>query len=98
MADELEIRHEESDGRGAFFIDVDGKRVALEAYRRVDADNIVITHTEVDDSLRGKGIARRLLDAAVTWARVTGTRVAATCPYVKGQFDKDASIRDVLAR
>lgn len=93
--DELEIRHEESDGRGVFFVELDGKRVALEVYRRSDPNHVVITHTEVDDLLRGRGVARKMLDAAVAWARTTGTRVAATCPYAKAQFEKDPSIRDV---
>ena len=97
MPDEIEIRHEESGGHGSFFVELDGKRVALEAYRRVDDRQIVITHTEVDDVLRGHGVARRLLDAAVAWARSSGTRVTATCPYVLAQFEKDSSIRDVLA-
>jgi len=52
-------------------------------------------HTEVGPRLQGRGVARRLLDAAVAWARETNTRLAATCPYAKAQFAKDASIRDV---
>lgn len=95
--DDLQIRHEETDGRGAFFVDVNGRRVALQTYRRLGPDHVVIDHTQVDDSLRGRGVARRLLDASVVWARSTGTRVSATCPYAKAQFEKDASIRDVLA-
>jgi predicted GNAT family acetyltransferase len=94
--DELQIRQEESEGRGAFVIDAGGKRLALQSYRRVDANHVVIDHTQVDDSLRGRGVARRLLDASVAWARTTGTRMAATCPYAKAQFEKDPSIRDVL--
>jgi predicted GNAT family acetyltransferase len=94
--DELQIRQEESEGRGAFVIDAGGKRLALQSYRRVDGNHVVIDHTQVDDSLRGRGVARRLLDASVAWARTTGTRIAATCPYAKAQFEKDPSIRDVL--
>ena len=94
--DDLQIRQEEAHGRGAFFVDINGERVALQTYRRVDANHVVIDHTQVDDSLRGRGVARRLLDASVAWARTTGTRMAATCPYAKAQFDKDPTIRDVL--
>jgi predicted GNAT family acetyltransferase len=95
--DNLEVRHEEHQGRGAFFIELDGQRVALQTYRRVDENRVVINHTEVDPGLRGVGVARKLLDAAVAWARATGTRLAATCSYAKAQFEKDASIRDVFA-
>ena len=95
MQPELEVRHEESNARGVFFMEQSGKRVAEQVHRRVDEHHIVIVHTEVDPSLQGRGVARRLLDAAVAWARETGTRVRATCSYAKAQFEKDASIRDV---
>ena len=94
--DDLPIRHEENDGRGAFFIEVNGQRVAVQTYRRADDGHVIINHTQVDDSLRGRGVARRLLDASVAWARETGTRIGATCPYAKAQFEKDPAIRDVF--
>jgi len=93
---ELVIKHEESDHRGAFFIEQDGKRVAEMTYSRANASLVIIDHTEVDASLGGKGVARKLLDAAVKWARETHTKVMATCPYALAQFAKDPSIRDVL--
>jgi predicted GNAT family acetyltransferase len=96
--DAMEIRHEEADGRGAFFIEREGQRLAEQTYRRTGPDRVVINHTEVQPNLQGQGIARRLLDRSVAWARETGTRVAVTCPYSKAQFEKDASIRDVLER
>ena len=57
---------------------------------------MIVDHTEVDDALQGMGIARKLLDRTVAWARETGTKIIATCPYAKAQFARDASIRDVL--
>jgi uncharacterized protein len=96
-AETIEVEHAEADGRGAFFVGRGGVRVAQMTYSRTTHDLVIIDHTEVDDSLRGMGVARKLLDAAVAWARETKTRVMATCPYAKAQFEKDESIRDVLA-
>ena len=93
----IEIEHEESDGRGAFFIAREGVHLADMTYTRTDEHRIIVDHTEVADALKGKGVARRLLDALVAWARATGTKVAATCPYALAQFEKDASIADVRA-
>jgi uncharacterized protein len=62
----------------------------------VDEHRVVVVHTGVDESLRGLGIARRLLDSLVAWARETGTRVSATCPYAKRELERDPSIRDVF--
>ena len=95
MATDLDIRHEEAGERGAFYVERDGKRIAEQAYQRLGDRRIVIVHTEVDASLRGHGVARRLLDTVVAWARETQTRVTATCTYAKAQFEKDASIQDV---
>jgi predicted GNAT family acetyltransferase len=91
------IAHAEAGHRGAFFVEQDGVRVAEMTYSRVDAALVIIDHTEVAPSLGGQGIGRRLLDAAVQWARDTGTKVMATCPYASVQFARDPSIRDVLA-
>ena len=82
---------------GEFVFDEGGKRLARMVYKSAGDGKIDIVHTEVDASLKGRGIGRNLLDAAVAWARQTGTKVIATCPYAKSQFEKDASIRDVLA-
>jgi predicted GNAT family acetyltransferase len=93
----LSIAHEESGHRGAFYFEQDGKRLAEMTYSRANASLVIIDHTEVDASLGGKGVGRQLLDAAVKWARETKTKVMATCPFAKAQFEKDPSIRDVLA-
>jgi predicted GNAT family acetyltransferase len=57
-----------------------------------------IDHTEVDESLRGQGIARKLTLAAVDWARKSGVKLVPICPFAKAVFDRDPSIHDVLAR
>jgi uncharacterized protein len=93
----IQIEHSEEDGRGAFFVAREGTRLAQMTYTRSAEDLVIIDHTEVHEKLRGLGVARRLLDAAVAWARSSKTRVIATCPYAHAQFERDASIRDVLA-
>jgi uncharacterized protein len=91
------IAHEELGHRGAFFIEQNGKRLARMTYSRANAALVIIDHTEVDPLLSGQGVGRRLLDAAVAWARETNTKVMATCPFASAQFARDPSIRDVLA-
>jgi uncharacterized protein len=57
---------------------------------------VIIDHTEVPPQLSGRGVGRKLLDAAVAWARQTNTRFKVTCPFANAQFARDATIRDVL--
>jgi predicted GNAT family acetyltransferase len=96
LPSDLPIEHVEKAGLGAFLIRVEGKRLGEMVYKRTGPLAVNIEHTEVDDALRGKGAARKMLDALVAWARETKTVVSATCTYAKGQFEKDPSIRDVL--
>jgi len=92
----VEIEQAEDGDRGAFFVQRQGVRLAVMTYSRVDPKLVIIDHTEVNQALQGLGVARKLLDHAVNWARTTGTKIIATCPYAKAQFEKDPSIRDVL--
>lgn len=91
------ITHEEYGSRGAFFIEQHGRRIAELTYHRTSAGVVNIDHTEVDASLRGQGVARQLLDAAVRWARETHIKFSATCSYAAAQFARDLSLSDVLA-
>ncbi|MBT9464744.1 GNAT family N-acetyltransferase [Hydrogenophaga sp.] len=91
------IEHEDNGSRGAFYIQRNGQRIAEMTYSITRPSLVVVDHTYVDPSLRGHGVARQLQDAMVAWARGTDTKVIPVCSYVKVQFDRDPSIRDVLA-
>jgi uncharacterized protein len=90
-----DITHSEQGNRGVFALDRDGRRVAEMTYLRFDDARVQVDHTYVDPALRGQGVARQLLDAAVAWARQTNTKISATCSYVVVQFARDATLRDV---
>jgi predicted GNAT family acetyltransferase len=90
------ISHLEQGNRGGFYMERGGRRIGELTYRRDDASHVTIDHTEVDVSLRGGGIARRLLDAAVAWARQTNTKIRPRCTYAVVQFARDKTISDVL--
>lgn len=94
---DISIAHEEKNGRGVFHLEKDGQRVGEMSYRRATATQVTIDHTGVMVSMRGQGLARRLLDAAVQWARATQTKIVPDCSYAAAHFARDPSIRDVLA-
>ena len=48
---------------------------------RMSGNRMIITHTEVPDALRGKGIAEQLVAFAVKCARKEGLEVVAECDY-----------------
>jgi predicted GNAT family acetyltransferase len=94
---EHSIEHEDEPSKGAFYIQVAGERAAQMTYSRTNPSLIIIDHTEVHASLSGQGVGRKLLASLVDWVRRSGIKVIPLCPFAKAQFDKDESIRDVLA-
>jgi predicted GNAT family acetyltransferase len=92
----MDIKHVEVSGRGAFLIKRDGERVAEMTYA-VDDDGVMnINHTEVDQSLRGQGVGEQLLEAAAKFARETGKRVRATCPYALKKLSGNETYSDIF--
>ena len=91
------IEHEESGHRGAFFIEEEGKRLAELTYT-VAGTRVILDHTEIDDALRGTGAGKKLVAAAVDWARDEDRRLLPLCPFARSVFDKMPEYSDVLAR
>jgi uncharacterized protein len=93
---ELEIRHEERGDRGAFYVETAAGRLAELTYARTSPQTVVLEHTEVSDALRGRGAGRLLVEAAVEWARRTGTKFVPVCTYARSVFERYPGLRDVL--
>jgi len=75
----------EDNGKGAFFVEEDGKRVA-EMVVSISGSNLTVYHTEVSESLKGKGVSTQLLETMVQYVRDNHLRVIPLCPYVNVQF------------
>jgi len=93
----MEINREESEGKGKFFIEEDGKQLALMTYKKSGAGKIVIDHTEVDESLQGEGIGNDLVEAGVKFARENDLKIVATCPFAEKIIDETPEFQEFLA-
>jgi predicted GNAT family acetyltransferase len=91
------ITHAEDARGGAFSLSIDGREAGELTYSRRGESLVVFQHTGVRPEFEGKGLARKLFDAAVAWARETDTKVMSTCSYSSAQFQRDKSVQDVLA-
>lgn len=101
MSDRMDVPgivREESGSKGAFYAERDGVRLGTLTYSRATPTLVIIDHTDVSDEARGTGLGRRLVDAAVAWARETGTKLMPLCPYARSVFDRDPALGDVLQR
>ena len=89
-----EILHREHHGRGEFYIEREGRRVAELTYS-YNGEAAVVGHTWVDPALRGGKLAPRLVEAAAGWARGAGRKIIPVCPYVRTVFGRSEQYADV---
>ncbi|CAN5387620.1 GNAT family N-acetyltransferase [soil metagenome] len=78
-----------------FELVVDGHR-ALAAYQ-LEGDTIVFTHTIVPKAIEGRGVASKLIRAALDSARDQGLKVVPQCPFVAAYMQRHPETRDLLA-
>lgn len=95
----MEIKREEHKRRGAFYIEGDGGEWAAEmTYTREGERKIVIDHTEVDETLQGKGVGKRLVEEAVKYARENNLLIKPVCSFAKKVLESSEDYEDVLTR
>jgi uncharacterized protein len=75
--DKLEITHNEADH--TFDVWIDGYRSKLDYIQ--DGKNFVITHVGVYPELRGQGIAGKIVEAGLQYAKQNSLRVIPMCSY-----------------
>lgn len=74
---------------------VDG-HLSICEYERADG-RMVFTHTVVPGELRGRGIAEKLVRAALADARAGGSKVVPACSYVAKFIERHKEYQDLLA-
>ncbi len=92
----MEIQREDNGKKGAFFIEDEGNRVAEMTYLFAGDKKFIIDHTEIADTLRGKGIGVQLVDEAVQYARNNQFKILPLCPFAKSVFKKRSEYGDIL--
>ena len=75
-------------GRSAFVIEDETNRLA-EMEFSVKNGVMTVYHTEVAKELKGQGVATRLLDEMVAYARNNKVNVVPLCPFVHAQFKRN---------
>lgn len=94
----MKIKRQEHGTKGAFYIEEGGEWVAEMTYKKEGLRKIVIDHTEVEESLRSKGVGKRMVEAAVKYARNNNLLIKPTCPFVKKVLESSEDYEDVLTR
>jgi Predicted acetyltransferase len=70
---------------------------AVVTFPKVQENMVNIDHTYVDNSLRGQGIAGKLMEETVSQLRENNLKAKLTCSYAVKWFDEHPECSDVLA-
>lgn len=91
----MNITREDSPKGGRYVIVIKGDEAEM-TYSRAGATRIIIDHTGVPDSMRGLGIGKLLVEAAVKDARSEGFKIIPLCPFAKATLDKHTEWQDAM--
>jgi len=80
----MELKKED----GRIYYESEGKLLAEITYFKVKDNIYEINHTFVDESLRGQGIASKLVEEAIEDIRSKNGKITASCSYAKSYLEK----------
>jgi uncharacterized protein len=92
------VQHKKINGKGMFFVEIDGNILAEMIYTMPSAEKMIIEHTEVSEELRGKNVGYQLVHTAVEYARTHHIKIIPLCPFANAVFKKKTEYADVLAK
>ncbi len=92
---EIEITREDTSKGGRYVTIINGDEAEM-TYSRAGATRIIIDHTGVPDSMRGMGVGKQLVAAAVADARKEGFKIIPLCPFAKATLEKHPEWQDVV--
>lgn len=91
----MQISDENGPTGGRYIARLDGVEAEM-TFSRASPQLVIIDHTGVPDSLRGKGVGQALALHAVEAARAGGWKIIPLCPFFKAQAQRHPEWRDVV--
>ncbi|MEM7637817.1 MAG: GNAT family N-acetyltransferase [Pseudomonadota bacterium] len=92
---DIQITREDAANGGRYVTVVDGHEAEM-TYSRAGTSRIIIDHTGVPEALKGRGVGKRLVEAAVKDARAEGFKIIPLCPFAKATLDRTPEWQDVV--
>lgn len=91
----MEIKNELDGNKGAFILRKDDKKIGELEYS-IDNNVINAYHTGVRGEYEGQGLAAKLFDELVKFAREKGYQIIPSCSYIASKFKRNAKEYDDL--
>lgn len=86
-------------GTNKFYIgDNESDPIAELTFKQKDEKTIIADHTFVAEELRGEGVAGKLFEELIAYARRKQVKIIPECPYIQKKMDKTSEYEDVLAQ
>jgi len=76
----------------------EGKTVAEVTFPQISNEEVNVNHTFVDSSLRGQGMAGKLMTALATDLKKNNKKAKATCSYAVEWFEKHPEHNDIYSK
>jgi len=64
---------------------------------QLGGDHVVFTHTGVPSAYQGQGLAARLAEAGLQWARAQGLKVVPACSYIRSYIQRHPEWQNLVA-
>ncbi len=90
---DAKVRHDEEQQR--YVLEINGQALGFAQYHE-EGDRQIFTHTEIDDSLSGKGMGSMLVRKSLDDARQRGKRIVPVCEFIGAYVKKHPDWNDLL--
>lgn len=93
---EFQIKHKETNDTGMFYMEDEAGIISELTYKNRDGV-MMIDHTQTRESMKGNGLASKIVDHTVRYARKNEIKINPICPFVVSKFNEIKAYQDVLA-
>jgi predicted GNAT family acetyltransferase len=90
------IKRNQTGNKGKFYAEEDGDLLGELSYAVSSPDKMILEHTEVNKTIRRKGVGSRLVEHAVAYARANHFKIIPTCSFAKSIIGKRPEWQDLL--
>ncbi|MGO1585646.1 MAG: GNAT family N-acetyltransferase [Mesonia sp.] len=91
------IKHKENETNGIFYLEIENRVVSELTYIKKDPNIMVIDRTETKKAEEGKGLASKLLEHTVNYAKENNYKIDPLCPFAEVKFDENEAYQKIKA-
>ena len=91
----VKIVQEDDGKKGRFILELDGDFAGEMTYTWAGDEKFIIDHTGIEDGHEGKGFGKKLVEAAIDYARENDLKILPLCPFAKKMMDRDDGLNHI---